>query len=237
LALLNASKPILSHYLLPGRTALASRLLTGVLEAQRNARLSKIPRLPSVIGQKPVPLPTRTGFPMVSAETARLQRSYRKLVELGLHDEAAEIAERLRLPNAEVVPAVAVVTSRTDEKTGNAQTHEAFFRGKPFLRLEADQPVPWSRARTRRISCRFQGESLAQVLKYVHEQTSLSIQAGGDEVNQTKVYFQCVDQPLETVLATALPSCGWEYTVRSGGLVVTRPLLTSIRESGLPIVR
>ena len=107
------------------------------------------------LGVRPMPLPKTVVArkPNENSEIAVLQRTYRKLTALGLHDEAAEIAELIVRPDdpmnnaGEVVNAVAVENDQ-----------QAVIQTAAFNRPET---TPWSDSSKSLVTCRFDGATIA----------------------------------------------------------------------------
>ena len=185
----------------------------------------------SLVGVKPTPLPQSivARKPASNNEIAVLQRTYRKLIALGLEEEAAEIAALIVRPNRpavtqDVVNAVAVGENKQD----------AVIQTAALIRRS---PTPWSAAARSLVSCRFDDATLEDAAKFFRSATGCSIRVKSGERPLPRVHFSCQNLPVETALAKLVESCGWTYETSGEEVVIQPPLALPLRMERLPILR
>jgi hypothetical protein len=191
------------------------------------------------VGVKPLPLSTTVYKPKVKSEVATLQRVYRKLVQHGLHEEAAEIARLIAEPkdappaNAEIVPAVAVEGGH----------HERGVRfGRPVVsqtELAKLGPRPsWTSAAKATVSCRFEGDTLEEVAQFFEKATGCEVAVEESPfLTSPRIYFAASSVSAEQALSHIVQSCGWSVAKEAGRVVVKPPAALPLRADRLPILR
>jgi len=163
-----------------------------------------------------------------NSEIATLQRSYRTLVRLGLHDEAAAIARQIAQPEdqaegATIVPAVAV------ERTPDPAVRPASFVGA----AKSD----WTTSGKKHVSCRFEGTSLEEVARYMAAETGCTVALPIGASSAPRVFLVCKDLPADEVLTKIAESYGWVLQPTASGVALAPPLATPLRDARLPILR
>lgn len=191
------------------------------------------------VGVKPLPLPTTVYKPKVNSEVATLQRVYRKLVQHGLHEEAAEIARLIAEPKEEppaipeVVPAVAVegghhVRGVTLGRPVVSQTENAKLGPRPS----------WKTAANSVVSCRFEGDTLEEVAQFFEKATGCEVAVEESPfLKSPRVYFAATGVSAEKALSHIVQSCGWSVANEAGRVVVKPPAALPLRVERLPILR
>lgn len=210
----------------------AAALCWAEVQAEKNGREPMPPRLiPAPLGVKPSPLPKATVAkkPIVNSEIAVLQRTYRKLVALGLHEEAAEIAELIARPEERAGNAGAVVNAVAVENERSPVIQTAA--------LNRPASIPWSDSSKSLVSCRFEGATIDEAAKFIQRATGSTIRVKAGDRPLPRVHFSCQNQPAETVVSRMVESCGWTFDA-SGNEVVLHPLVAvPMRIERLPILR
>jgi hypothetical protein len=183
-------------------------------------------------GVKPSPLPVTTvRKPAAPTEIGRLQRTYRRLVQLGLHDEAAEVAKMIVAdpePNAmpEVVHAVAIEDSSSER-----------IQAAGLQRPSSDERVHWSAASAKSINCSFDGADIEKVAKHFQQSLGCVVRVDGPEGRLPRVSFSCRELPAHQALGRIVESCGWTIAVERDAVVLRPPMLLPLRAERLPILR
>jgi hypothetical protein len=169
-------------------------------------------------GVRPAPLRLAVASAKPNGDLAALQRTYRKLLELGLETEAAEIAEEIvRSPNGAAAPGPIRQTS------ANA----------------SDRPVVWSQVRQSKVSFHFDGDTLDDVAKFFHLATGMTVrvQSSRAEAPPSGVHCQARDKTVEEALGVALGGCGLAYSVIEGEIVIAKPAVLALHQGATPIPR
>jgi hypothetical protein len=168
-------------------------------------------------GVKPAPLRLAGAKVESSGDLAALQRSYRRLVELGLEEEAAEVAEQI---------------ARSPSGAAAGPIRQASMSSS-----EAHTAVSWSQVRQSKISFHFDGSSLDDVAKFFHMATGMSVrvQSSPTEAPPSGVHCQARDKSVEEALGVALGGCGLAYSVIDGEIVIAKPAVLALHQGATPI--
>jgi hypothetical protein len=181
-----------------------------------------------LIGVKPLPLPATTvRKPSTPPDVGRLQRVYRRLVQLGLHEEAAEIARIIAgtgepLSTPEIVPAIAIEDSK------------GRIRGVSHSEMKN---LSWTAVAERPISCSFENASLDEVAARFQTMLGCVVRIEVLGGRSPRIVFSCRDLAAGKALERIVESCGWIAAVEKGEVVLRPPTLIPLRAERLPILR
>jgi hypothetical protein len=210
----------------------AAALCWAEVQAEKNSREPTAPKLIlAPLGVKPLPLPKTTVArkPAENSEIAVLQRTYRKLVALGLHEEAGEIAELIVRPDEQANNAGAVVNAVAVENEQSAVIQTAGFNRR--------DSIPWSDSSKSLVSCRFDGATIDEAAKFIEQKTGGTIRVKAGDRPLPRVYFSCQNQPAATVVARMVEGCGWTFETSGNEVVIHPPIAVPLRIERLPILR
>jgi len=192
-------------------------------------RTESAPLNDDLVGVKPLPLPTTTvRKPTTPPDVGRLQRVYRKLVQLGLHEEAAEIAKVIAgsgepQPAPEIIPAVAI-----EDSTGRIQG---------VSHTEMKNTTSWAAVAERPINCHFENASLDEVAAHFQSKLGCVVRIEVLGGRSPRVAFSCRDLAAGKALERIVESCSWIAAVEKGEVVLRPPTLMPLRAERLPILR
>jgi hypothetical protein len=183
-----------------------------------------------LVGVRPQPMPAQTAGckPAVNEDLASLQRTYRKLVQLGLFEEAAEIADLIVRPgnragDPNVIPVAAVAEVPTN--------------GVQRASLTDVAKVPWTSVSLTLISCRFTAVPLEDVARFFQSETGCVVKVETDLRPMPVVHFTCRNIPAGDALAQVVESCGWTMERRRDGVTLRPAMLLPLRADRLPVLR
>ncbi len=168
----------------------------------------------------PAPPATLPGGIRVGArnpELGKLQRSYRRLREMGLDEEAAELARQLGEPAG---PAAGAATS---------------FR--PAAGVEAQFPGTregsWRDCARQLVTFRFAGASAAEVAAFIQRETGLATKALAGAAPAAGFHGEVHGKPL----GEALEMLGARISPRAGEIVLVPAAEYALRTDGAPLRR
>ena len=178
--------------------------------------------------EPPALLPANIGAGRKDVELGTLQRSYRRLLQLGLHEEAAELAEKLGNREPVLTPPreVPVVT--------------------PAVRTVVRKPVPatdvsfpsrgdarWVDCRRQPVSFRFAGASADDVARFLHDTTGLGVRVLPGATPAAGFHGEVRGKPLGEALALI----GAEVRPVGAGVAFVPVAPLALRMAGEPLRR
>jgi hypothetical protein len=223
-ATLQALRPVIAAYLAAGRTGFVNATFRA---PPISALTLHAPGAP--LGLKPPPLPPPNPRAKPLAETVKLQRQYRRLMELGFFAEAEEVAARFAGERI-------ALTGLFGAEMHTPERHRVGYRGAG-RDLIAKRPTPFDAAGQTRFDEDFQGVALDVALRRLHSATNVTIRVALADDDRPKVFAGGAGLSLTRCLDLICASCGCTWTVRQGEVLVERPTVTVLRDAGLPTRR